>query len=893
MTSSLAPPQFTRLSGSSKLALGWAQAAARVRERTTGRPAVGDSDLLIGLLLAHPHETAEPRALLAHFRLTARDLLPPAYPGFTVEALRRSIAGIGKDSSPELTEEAAAVIQVADRMASGKRVHVRHILGAFLEGGASVTEELGERLRERGTDLSRLSRVYHEWMYSYDPDAAGGRKAGGEIAAMLLRELPLRPMDVPRYAADRVTDGSDLIGIAGEVDAFALLLASKALTPPLAIGLFGDWGSGKSFFMNAVRNRVATLHDPPASPGGPEPSMFWPSVCQIEFNAWQYVQGSLWASLLEHILERLEGVPLKRIEARRRGVEQELGAATKEKERQDKALKRLEKELAQVEKKLKAAEVNREEALEAAEKERAAAVEEAVGSGRNVVRDLLGTQRAQIIGADADALLTALDDARAETNRGRLLLGRFSMRDAVLAAVGVAVLIPLVAFVLDRLNAPAVVTLLGALSVVIPVATASLKAATDLTRARLDRIEQAKADVEARLAERLPRIDADVQAARATVDEKQRELDRAEAARTRAEEKADTLDGRLKELTPARVLGEFIQERSRSDDYRKHLGLLGVVREDLRELEDLVRRNNADPTAKLLEKPPPNRIILYIDDLDRCSPAKVLEVLEAVHLLLAFDLFVVVVAVDERWLSHALSTELAALQPSPNGGRKARPRDYLEKIFQLPFWVQPMLPDGRRALVRGLLEGSVAVNGEGEQHEHGDGDALKIGTVQVGAVDAMLASRSANPRVRAQQLALRADELAFLESLAPLLGETPRRVKRFVNSVQLLMAMPSSNEASGPPPGRLVVAFVAAVHAGLPDLARPLFKAIDAAADTAPLQSIVADLANPPADEADRLREWFDVPAHKEWRELEAMRLKPRLDIVSRLGFEREGVHSR
>ena len=38
--------------------------------------------------------------------------------------------------------------------------------------------------------------------------------------------------------------------------------------------------------------------------------------------------------------------------------------------------------------------------------------------------------------------------------------------------------------------------------------------------------------------------------------------------------------------------------------------------------------------------------LLYIDDLDRCSEDKVVKVLEAVHLLLAFKLFVVIVAVE-------------------------------------------------------------------------------------------------------------------------------------------------------------------------------------------------------------------------------------------------------
>ncbi len=83
------------------------------------------------------------------------------------------------------------------------------------------------------------------------------------------------------------------------------------------------------------------------------------------------------------------------------------------------------------------------------------------------------------------------------------------------------------------------------------------------------------------------------------------------------------------------------------------------------------------------------------------------EVLEAVHLLLAFELFVVVVAVDARWLSVALTDELRALKPDRDEGRCATPQDYLEKIFQLPFWVQPLTTDGRRTLVHGLLEGSV------------------------------------------------------------------------------------------------------------------------------------------------------------------------------------------
>src|SRR4029450_3168764 len=59
-------------------------------------------------------------------------------------------------------------------------------------------------------------------------------------------------------------------------------------------------------------------------------------------------------------------------------------------------------------------------------------------------------------------------------------------------------------------------------------------------------------------------------------------------------------------------------------------------------------------TIQVKQLPRFSRIILYIDDLDRCPPDTVVKVLQAVHLLLTFPLFTVVVAVDARWVSRAL-----------------------------------------------------------------------------------------------------------------------------------------------------------------------------------------------------------------------------------------------
>ena len=79
-------------------------------------------------------------------------------------------------------------------------------------------------------------------------------------------------------------------------------------------------------------------------------------------------------------------------------------------------------------------------------------------------------------------------------------------------------------------------------------------------------------------------------------------------------------------------------------------------------------RPGREPDAAGDTLPRIDRIVLYIDDLDRCPPDRVVEVLEAVHLLLAGELFVVVVAVDPRWMLRAIRyhyRDLFTGHPSP------------------------------------------------------------------------------------------------------------------------------------------------------------------------------------------------------------------------------------
>ena len=66
-----------------------------------------------------------------------------------------------------------------------------------------------------------------------------------------------------------------------------------------------------------------------------------------------------------------------------------------------------------------------------------------------------------------------------------------------------------------------------------------------------------------------------------------------------------------------------------TDEYTKHLGLQAKIRSDFEQLSNLIEKYNQsllmgevkDNDGYMI-----NRVVLYIDDLDRCPPDKVVEV---------------------------------------------------------------------------------------------------------------------------------------------------------------------------------------------------------------------------------------------------------------------------
>jgi hypothetical protein len=95
-----------------------------------------------------------------------------------------------------------------------------------------------------------------------------------------------------------------------------------------------------------------------------------------------------------------------------------------------------------------------------------------------------------------------------------------------------------------------------------------------------------------------------------------------------------------------------------------------------------------------IREDPSRRIVVFVDDLDRCMPANALEVLESMKLFFDLDGFVFVVGLDQKVVEMAVEARyaregtLASMGDSPE--RRISGADYIKKIFQVPFSLFPV-----------------------------------------------------------------------------------------------------------------------------------------------------------------------------------------------------------
>jgi hypothetical protein len=678
------------------------------------------------------------------------------------------------------------------------------------------------------------------------------------------RLQPLPEMEpkqwIARFDADR-GGSTDSMRLERYIHAFARVMASQNLTPPLSIGLFGDWGSGKTFFMDCLFEKIDSLAKGDEVAG--QSPLYWQKICQIRFNAWHYAETNLWASLVSTVFNELRffldgrkddadefNKLLNELELAgelRKEAQQKVDEATERHNKTMSNVKEAEERLRNLqpppepsdEQLRKILNKNIADFLKGADKNKIAGLLESAAewSGRREFNE--AAQRLKSGAETVREVAAVLEEVQSLASQTgfwwRVLIGAKVHKTRGFWIVLFALLaIPAIAMFASvhgmQQGWAHLWTLIGEIMTITGAIVAWIRSRLSGATTVFDHLRSLRANVErnieeARSADR-QEYEAKRDKALAEQSVARRQLEECQQQEQQAAEAERKAHEALREATSQARLGRFIRERASSADYEKHLGLIAVIHRDFERLSNLMEKARNNPSDVTI--PRIDRIILYIDDLDRCyPPEKVVKILEAVHLLLFFPLFVVIVGVDSRWVSRSLhkhyegmladETTDADLEMRNSDRPPAESQDFLEKIFQVPFWLRRMEPNAVQRLIHSLissseLETSPATSAQhstaippetvADSHEATD-DRSTQKDVQHTATE-VPAGRAATTITReaesekpavgesleapSESLRITDVELSFMDKVAPLMSRTPRSVKRFVNIYRLYKA---------------------------------------------------------------------------------------------------------
>lgn len=546
-----------------------------------------------------------------------------------------------------------------------------------------------------------------------------------------------RKSTLPGFAADS-TAGVDLLGVQDRVNFLASALAARQLETPLAVGIFGDWGSGKSFFMQRLQERIAKLAAASAqAEERKEESFYCSHVRQVTFNAWLYSDSDIWPSLAAKIFDSVT-----RTDTTQRDLPSQHLSAFQEREQSQ----------------VRKAEEEREQAA----REEAAFVERIGELDREIAskRAALAEQAVPPAGAAAQTnkVLGGLAEMLTRLRRIGRTWRRLRPRDVLL------LLLPLAAAAVAWVWSTQAAVILAVLTPLVPVIVGVVRYVDESTQLRVDvrELEERRELLQAEREEQVKR--------------------RTEAA------------GRVAEARKAPLLPEFASEQAARWLGRESLGVVTEIRLAFERLSELINEGCAARTpgsAPSADHLPIDRVVVYIDDLDRCSHDVVISVLESVKLLLDLPHFVVVVGVDSRWLFRSIQVHFADVLRT-NGDRPdetwaATPQNYLEKIFQYSIVLRRLDATGFARLIDSLLptsDGPPAARTPRPAPEPPPSGPGPGGSAPEPTPPAPVPAE-AELDLTPDDLVITSAELAFMKGLASLF-ETPRAAKRLANVYRLV-----------------------------------------------------------------------------------------------------------
>jgi hypothetical protein len=246
----------------------------------------------------------------------------------------------------------------------------------------------------------------------------------------------------------------------------------------------------------------------------------------------------------------------------------------------------------------------------------------------------------------------------------------------------------------------------------------------------------------------------------------------------------------------ARPLGERVAAYMKPLNYRDQMGFQHRVLDDLTFARARVNRWFDPAKGGTSARFGPPLVVVFIDDLDRCSQDHIMEILQAINLILGASDFFVFLGIDTDMIYRAIADHYQL----ERGNREADlfSESYLLKIIQLSFHLPTQSPESRLAFVSQLF--SPAARAELSRQAAALSGSAQTREVQLGPLDfdrrLIMPIRVQVPKTVEDT----GDELKAFADFKLFIKGNPRELKRLVNVHRLTKILLQRSEVPLTPP---------------------------------------------------------------------------------------------
>lgn len=785
----------------------------------------------------------------------------------------------------------------------------------------------------------------------------------GPTLAALIDARDTRKINmIPKTINDGSHGNEDLLGFETDIRVFASLMARSDLEPPFAIALFGAWGKGKSFFMSRLMRRVRELSEEGVfiNDDGSVDDIttvddqvnYCDGIAQIHFNAWSYVDSNLWAGLVSTIFERLNEYLTDHTKSQlaKLQVQEALVDKLKALNTLSKNVRGKKESFELLKKGYEQEKRNIEQRNENAFNERIWSLLKEDPKIATLHQELLNLESVSNDFIHRLDLKGLQNEVRENQRFFKLLREKKKWIPYAIVSVLCAIAAITLGHYVDEFTNGIQLLSAAICSLILPGIDAGKIGAiyqnVQQYRKRIFALEKQDQDLAVAMEEHrkmIARTDEEIRQA----DEQLKGLD-LKIKRTEFDIQYNLID-----IT----IADFIEGRSQHDDYTSQTGIVSTIRRDFELLSELFIERKTEQTAALeatnattetvpiqrdlfKDQKKLQRIILYIDDLDRCTDEKVLEVLQAVHLLMAFPLFMVVVGVDKRCVNNALryrnilqyarQTRIEKLEDLEKNFKLKiiKPNEYLEKIFQIPYHIPEASTEDIQHMIHTLMHDEMMVEEVAElesedaspttqAHEKAtnpsiseqqetpikDADNTTTARIHTDGVDSRTTqdmdsvastiahgnqtdSKEGETIEEEKIIDLRISdwELSQIQRIVPdVVGSSPRTIKRFINVYRLIRAHGEYEHEHFSLEEKLLVLFLVAIHTGCGENADTICLDIYQADTSVNLEQVLSE--NEDQQLLKTLKRYENEEAYRHLLAMKVPRMQDRIPMVRKFSF--------